>query len=51
MSVAQPLGRLAAYLLEPQSDDGFANWNFYGDISAGEVLPVLQLGRPNVTTR
>jgi hypothetical protein len=25
--VAQPLGRLAAYLLEPQSDDGLACWN------------------------
>ena len=25
---AQPLGILALYLLEPQSDDGLANWNF-----------------------
>jgi dipeptidyl-peptidase 4 len=26
---AQPLGRLAAYLLEPQSADGFVQWNFF----------------------
>ncbi len=26
---AQPLGRLAAYLLEPQSDDGLLVWNFF----------------------
>ncbi|MBP6909160.1 MAG: M14 family metallopeptidase [Candidatus Saccharicenans sp.] len=26
---AQPLGYLAAYLLEPESDDGLAVWNFF----------------------
>jgi hypothetical protein len=26
---AQPLGRLAAYLLEPESDDGLLAWNFF----------------------
>jgi hypothetical protein len=26
---AQPLGRLAAYLLEPESDDGLVVWNFF----------------------
>jgi murein tripeptide amidase MpaA len=26
---AQPLGNLAAYLLEPQSDDGLVLWNFF----------------------
>ena len=25
----QPLGRLAFYLLEPRSDDGLTNWNFF----------------------
>lgn len=25
----QPLGKLAAYLLEPQSDDGLLKWNFF----------------------
>lgn len=27
--VAQPLGRLAVYLLEPNADDGFLYWNFW----------------------
>ncbi len=27
--LAQPLGRLAAYLLEPESDDGLLVWNFF----------------------
>jgi hypothetical protein len=26
---AQPLGNLAAYLLEPQSNDGMVFWNFF----------------------
>jgi hypothetical protein len=26
---AQPLGNLAAYLLEPQTDDGLLKWNFF----------------------
>ena len=26
---AQPLGNLAAYLLEPQTDDGLMKWNFF----------------------
>jgi hypothetical protein len=43
VSVAQPLGRLAAYLLEPQSDDGLVTWDLYGDISVGESLPVLRI--------
>jgi len=29
VSMAQPLGKLAAYLLEPESDDGFLVWNFF----------------------
>jgi len=29
ISTAQPLGSLAAYLLEPESDDGFLVWNFF----------------------
>jgi hypothetical protein len=28
---AQPLGRLAFYLLEPRSDDGLLNWNFFDE--------------------
>jgi hypothetical protein len=29
VSTAQPLGKLAAYLLEAESDDGFLVWNFF----------------------
>ena len=42
--VDQPLGRLLFSLLEPQSDDGFANWGFLADrLSAGEVYPILRV--------
>jgi hypothetical protein len=36
--LAQPLGLLGAYLLEPESDDGLTNWNF--------MDPWLEVGRP-----
>jgi len=29
ITTAQPLGNLAAYLLEPESDDGLCVWNFF----------------------
>jgi hypothetical protein len=29
VATSQPLGRLAAYLLEPESDDGLLVWNFF----------------------
>jgi hypothetical protein len=29
VTTAQPLGMLAAYLLEPESDDGLTTWNFF----------------------
>ena len=29
VDLAQPLSNLIFYLLEPQSDDGFVNWNFF----------------------
>lgn len=29
VNLAQPLGNLAFYLLEPQSDDGYVTWNFF----------------------
>ena len=38
----QPLGRLAFYLLEPRSDDGFANWGLLGDSIAPGRWPVLR---------
>ncbi|WP_420634441.1 M14 family metallopeptidase [Candidatus Palauibacter sp.] len=40
----QPLGRLLFSLLEPQSDDGFANWGFLADrLRAGELYPILRV--------
>ena len=41
--VSQPLGRLAVLLLEPQSDDGFLNWNYFDDaIESADFYPVLR---------
>jgi hypothetical protein len=40
---AQPLGRLAHYLLDPRSDDGLANWAVLDALlEAGEEYPVLR---------
>jgi hypothetical protein len=50
--MAQPLGRLAAYLLEPESDDGLLVWNgFDRDIVAqwgrgAQTYPVYKLYTP-----
>ncbi len=39
--LAQPLGRLAAYLLEPESDDGLGTWNYFdAAIEQGRAHPV-----------
>jgi hypothetical protein len=50
---AQPLGTLAAYLLEPQSEDGLCAWNFFDEsLKPGADYPVVRL--PNeaaITTR
>jgi hypothetical protein len=49
---AQPLGRLAAYLLEPESDDGLLVWNFFDrDIVSqwgrgAQTYPVYKLLTP-----
>lgn len=41
---AQPLGALAAYLLEPQSEDGLAAWNFFDpDLVVGTEAPVVRV--------
>lgn len=41
---AQPLGTLAAYLLEPRSSDGLTAWNFFDDsLSPGGEFPVLRV--------
>ena len=49
----QPLGVLAALLLEPQSDDGLATWNFFdaeldARPAAGRTFPVTRLTAPVV---
>jgi hypothetical protein len=50
--MAQPLGRLAAYLLEPESDDGLLVWNFFDrDIVSqwgrgAQTYPVYKLYAP-----
>lgn len=42
----QPLGRLAGYLLEPQSDDGLVTWNFLDDyLTEDDFFPVMRLVR------
>ena len=38
---------LAAYLLEPQSEDGFCTWNFLDDeLAVGKDVPVLRFPKP-----
>ncbi len=40
----QPLGTLAVYLLEPQSEDSLCTWNFLDeDLGEGQDYPVLRL--------
>jgi hypothetical protein len=44
---AQPLGILAAYLLEPESDDGIVAWDIGRRSTAGPgTAPVVRLERP-----
>jgi hypothetical protein len=44
VSTAQPRGALIVYLLEPESDDGFATWNFFDqDIRKGSRYPVTRI--------
>ena len=39
----QPLGRLIFYLLEPRSNDGLFNWNFFDDAFGPELAPVRKV--------
>jgi hypothetical protein len=42
----QPLATVAAYLLEPESDDGLATWNvFDAALRAGGEFPVLRIAQ------
>jgi hypothetical protein len=43
----QPLGSLVVYLLEPQSNDGLATWNFFDpELAAEREFPVLRMAAP-----
>ncbi|MEK9502477.1 M14 family metallopeptidase [Gemmatimonadota bacterium DH-20] len=42
VEVAQPLGRLAFYLLEPRSDDGLANWALLDRWTSEGTYPILR---------
>jgi hypothetical protein len=50
--MAQPLGKVAAYLLEPESDDGLLVWNFFDRNlvpqwgRGQQVYPVYKLHTP-----
>jgi dipeptidyl-peptidase 4 len=44
IETAQPLGALAAYLLEPETDDGFVTWNFFDAAAVeGRIFPTLRV--------
>jgi hypothetical protein len=44
---AQRQGVFAAYLLEPASEDGFVNWNFFDrELRRGSEFPVLRVRQP-----
>lgn len=44
---AQQRGIVAAYLLEPESDDGLTDWNFFdSELARGRTFPVLRLLTP-----
>ena len=43
----QPYGLLAFYLLEPQSEDGLAQWSFYDNVLAPHMsFPVIRITQP-----
>ncbi|MFO0979295.1 MAG: M14 family metallopeptidase [Planctomycetaceae bacterium] len=44
VSTAQPLGRLAIWLLEPESVDGLVTWNFFdASLKEGTDFPIVSL--------
>ncbi|MBW3655876.1 MAG: peptidase [Gemmatimonadetes bacterium] len=46
VSTAQPLGTLAVYLLDPESDDGLTTWNFFDPwLRPGAAHPALAVER------
>jgi hypothetical protein len=48
---AQPLGRLAFYLLDPRSDDGLVAWNVLdAALEGAERYPVLRTARSPISS-
>jgi hypothetical protein len=46
VSATGRFGPLAAYLLEPESDDGLVDWNFFDtSLATGKPFPVIRLYR------
>ena len=47
ITTAQPLGDLAVYMLEPDSEDGLTAWNFFDSyLKLGAEFPVLAVRSP-----
>lgn len=45
--LAQPLGNLIVYLLEPMSDDGFVTWGLFDErVSEGAMYPIRRIALP-----
>jgi dipeptidyl-peptidase-4 len=48
----QPLGTLAVYLLEPQSDDGLTTWSFLEEeLEVGKPFPIVRVRSDNDIVR
>ena len=44
VDMSQPLSRLAVYMLEPESDDGLADWNYFdSELKVGGEYPVFKV--------
>lgn len=47
VAAGQPLGLLAMYLLEPESDDGLMSWGFLDPLfAAGKPYPIVRITSP-----
>jgi len=43
----QPFGLAAFYLLEPESEDGLAQWSFFDGILAAHAdFPIMRITKP-----
>ncbi|MCJ7582388.1 MAG: hypothetical protein MUP98_17880, partial [Candidatus Aminicenantes bacterium] len=57
VGMAQPLANVAAYLLEPESDDGLLVWNFFDRYLASQwgggpsIYPVYRLLKPAILVK